>query len=262
MIGAAIVSLVSIGISCSDPAVGVPPADWKLSPFYKKHVDLDGLPIVSSDKVPDAALVEAWKIGREMLKNLPEARKAMIGLKVRIAIMSKDEQTLDIPEHSDLQKAFPETDWNKRARGLGATRQRPAISAGEENLLQYREDRYRGESIFIHEFAHAIFDMGIAEVDKEARRKLRETFENAKAKGRWEKTYAMTNPSEYWAEGVQSYFDCNRTADPPNGVHNHVGNRDQLKSYDPELYDLIELYFKTGWRWTRQTSKLEEKIQH
>lgn len=246
----------------SDPKVGTPPSDWKLDAFYKKHVDLDGLPIVSSEKVPDAALIEAWKIGREMLKNLPDARKAMIGLKVRIAIMSKDEQTLDIPEHSDLQKAFPQTDWNRRARGLGATRQRPAISAGEENLLRYAEDRYRGESIFIHEFAHATFDMGIAEVDREARRKLRETFENAKSKGRWEKTYAMSNASEYWAEGVQSYFDCNRTAEPPNGVHNHVGNREQLKAYDPELHALIDGYFKTEWRWTKQPSKSEEKIQH
>ena len=108
--------LALVYFGADEPKVTVPPKAWNLSPFYRKHIDLDGLPIVSSEKVPDAALIEAWRIGKEMLRNLPEARAAMIRNKVRIAIMSKDEQTLDIPEHSDLQRAFPETDWNKRAR--------------------------------------------------------------------------------------------------------------------------------------------------
>jgi hypothetical protein len=221
-----------------------------LSPFYKKHVDLDGLPVVGSDKVSDAALIEAWRIGKEMLRNLPEARKAMIRLRVRIAIMAPTEQTLDIPEHSDLQRAFPQTDWNKRARGLGATKARPAISAGEENLLGLENDRYKGESIFIHEFAHAIFEMGMVEVDSAWRGRLRECFEAAKKNGLWIKTYAAENLNEYWAEGVQSYFDSNRTAQPPNGVHNHVGTREALKAYDPRLFELIDKAFHTSWRWT------------
>jgi alpha-glucosidase len=235
--------------SAETPKVSVPPPSWNLSPFYKKGVDLDGLPIVSSDKVPDAALIEAWKIGREMLRNLSDAQAAMIKNKVRIAIMSKDEQTLDIPEHSDLQRAFPQTDWNKRARGLGATRERPAISGAEENLLGYASDRYKGESIFIHEFAHAILDMGIATVDPSFPRRVRSAFDSARKRGLWEKTYAATNASEYWAEGVQSYFDCNRTAEPANGVHNWVGTRMALQAYDPELFALIEEAFRTKWRW-------------
>lgn len=232
-----------------EPKVTTPPASWKLSPFYKKHVDLDGLPIVSSEKLPDAALTEAWRIGKEMLRHLPKARAMMIRNKVRIAIMSKDEQTLDIPEHSDLQRAFPQTDWNRRARGLGATLVRPAISAAEENLLGYAVDRYKGECIFIHEFAHAILDMGIAYVDPAFPKKLAEVFKESRNRGLWEKTYAATNVSEYWAEGVQNYFDCNRTADPPNGVHNWVGTRFALEAYDPELFKLIDGAFRTKWRW-------------
>jgi len=241
------------------PKVGAPPPSWNLSSFYKKCIDLDGLPIVGSEKVPDAALFEAWRIGKEMLRNLPDARAAMIKNKVRIAIMSKDEQTLDIPEHSDLQKAFPQTDWNKRARGLGATLERPAISAAEENLLRYADDRYKGECIFIHEFAHAILDMGIAFTDPSFPKKLSEVFKESRAKGLWEKTYAATNVSECWAEGVQSYFDCNRTADPPNGVHNWVGTRFALEAYDTELFKMIDGAFRTKWRWSVPIVKTEPK---
>lgn len=229
--------------------IGMPPADWHLSPFYKKCVMVSGLPIVSSERVPDSALVEAKRIAEEMLKNLPDATKAMIKNRVRIAIMAKDEQTLDIPEHSDLQRAFPQTDWNKRARGLGATKERPAISAAEENLLKYPEDRYRGECIFIHEFSHAIADMGVAEVDKTFTADLKSCYDNAKKTGLWTNTYAISNPSEYWAEGAQDYFDCNKTADPPNGIHNKIGTRDALKEYDPKLYALLDRVFNTPWRW-------------
>ncbi len=232
------------------PAVGKPPAAWKLDPFYEKHLDLDGLPIVGSVKVSDSALREAWRIGKEMLRHLPEAREAMIRNRVRVAIMAPTEQTLDIPEHADLQKAFPQTDWNRRARGLGATKQRPAVSGAEENLLGLLNDRYKGESIFIHEFAHAIFEMGLEEVDPKWRDELKVCFESAKKTGLWERTYARENPNEYWAEGVQSYFDANQTADPPNGIHNAVGTRPALERYDPGLFKLIDRAFRTNWRWS------------
>jgi hypothetical protein len=239
-----------IVLPLQQPALGPPPAHLGLDPFYKKYIDLDGLPIVSSEKTPDAALWEAHRIAKEMLRNLPDAREAMVRNKVRIGIMAESEVTLDIPEHRDLQKAFPDTDWNARARGLGATKQRPAITAGEENLLGYEKDRYRGESIFIHEFAHAIMDMGLVETDDSFMPRLRQAFFNAEENGLWENTYARANPSEYWAEGVQSYFDANRHADPPDGVHNHVSTREALKRYDPKLYALIDSVFSTEWRWS------------
>lgn len=245
-----LVTLLLLAWASDDPPkIGAPPPAWKLSPFYKKHIDLDGLPIVSSEKVSDAALVEAWRLAKEMLRNLPEAREAMIRNRVRVAIMAQTEQTLDIPEHSDLQKAYPQTDWNKRARGLGATKERPAISGAEENLLGLPGDRYVGESIFIHEFAHAILQMGLQEVDRKWRTRVRDCYQKAKEKGLWAKTYALENPDEYWAEGVQDYFDCNRTADPPNGIHNAIGTREALKAYDPDLFQLIDEAFRTDWRW-------------
>ena len=38
------------------------PASLGVSPFYKKYVDAQGIPVISSDKVPDAALLVARDI--------------------------------------------------------------------------------------------------------------------------------------------------------------------------------------------------------
>ena len=40
----------------------------------------------------------------------------------------------------------PKAYWDKRARGLGATPERPAVSCGEENLLNLQGDWYPGRT--------------------------------------------------------------------------------------------------------------------
>jgi hypothetical protein len=170
----------------------------------------------------------------------------MIRNKVRLAVMAYTERTTDIPEHRDLK---PKLYWNFRARGLGASRQPPAVSCAEENLLNYKGDPYSTENIMIHEFAHAIHSMGVRSVDPTFDPRLRNAFRDAMAKGLWKGTYAASNVSEYWAEGVQSWFDTNRQND---AQHNHVDTREELKAYDPALAKLVEEVFGDGpWRYVR-----------
>lgn len=60
-------------------------------------------------------------------------------------------------------------------------------------------------------------------------------------------TYAGSNRAEYWAEGVQDWFDTNRTMDHD---HNHIHTRAQLKTYDPLLAKLCEEVLGDGeWRF-------------
>ena len=73
--------------------------------------------------------------------------------------------------------------------------------------------------------------------------------EDALAAGKWGKTYAATNVEEYWAEGVQSWFNANQYSNPPNGIHNHVSNRDALREYDPGLADIIVQVFRDDWTY-------------
>ena len=102
------------------------------------------------------------------------------------------------------------------------SRRTPVVSCAEENLLNYRGDPYSTENILIHEFGHGIHGVGLASVDPTFSARLRKAYKDAMAKGLWKGTYAASNPGEYWAEAVQSWFDTNRQND---SQHNHVDTR-------------------------------------
>jgi hypothetical protein len=232
--------------------VTAPPRELGLDPFYKKYVDAGGLPVISSGQPRDEALMAAAEIVVAMLARRADLQKALIDGRVRIAVMAAGEVTTDVPEHSRLT---PKGYWDQRARGLGGTPAIPTTSCAEENLLGLAEDAYVGESILIHEFAHTIHGVGMKALDQEGAEtfdeRLKKLHERATSRGLWAKTYAATNHSEYWAEGVQSYFDCNLRADPADGVHNAVRTREELAEYDPELARLIdEVFAGNPWRWT------------
>ena len=130
-----------------------------------------------------------------------------------------------------------------------------AVSCGEENLLGYPGDPYSTENILIHEFAHGIQSMGLRTADPTFNGRLRKTFDKAIAAGLWKGSYAATNMGEYWAEGVQSWFDTNRQND---SSHNHVNTREELKEYDPGLAKLVEEVFgDTPWRYQRPRDRGE-----
>lgn len=224
----------------------------KLAPFYAQHFDVMGIPIVASAKVSPYALEEARYLIAGVLHQRPDIAKAIADARVRIAIMSPKEFTTDIPEHADLT---PREHWNLRARGLGATRARPAVSCGEENLLELKGDPYRGENILIHEFAHVIHQIGLRAVDRTFDARLKKAYDEALANGLWKGTYAATNHSEYWAEGVQSWFDCNQR---PNPSHNDVNTRAEIRAYDAGLSKLLqEVFGDREWRYVPPTKRTD-----
>jgi len=235
------------------PKVGpVPKAvrdGWKLDAYYTKYADASGVPVVASKNVDDKALAVAADIIKKMLSGRPDLLKALATARVRIGIIGKDEQTTDLPEYVNLR---PKAEmWNTRTRGLGATPAALACSVGEENLLGLAGDRYKGESILIHEFGHTFHTMALNTVDPKFEPRLKELYAKAIKKGLWEKTYAATDYLEYWAEGVQSYFDANMPVKQPDGIHNTIATRDALKTYDPDLYNLIDTTLKSPkWKWT------------
>jgi hypothetical protein len=249
LVAATITSAKAQSAVQSDCSVTAPPDRLGLDPFYKKYCVGAGVPIVSSQNVPDAALRMAAEIVRQMLAVMPAVRDKLVAAGVRVAIIGEHEVTTDIPEYKPLLRKFPGVNYDQATRGIGATEAIPVSSGAEENLLCYRTDRYRGENTFVHEFSHTIKRLGIQTIDREFRVRVQQAYEHARAAGLWANTYSMANPEEYWAEGVQSYFDANRRVDPPNGIHNAVNTRVKLKDYDPELFGLIDRAFGgTPWR--------------
>lgn len=227
------------------PAIKVttPPDSLNLDPFYKKYVDVNGIPLVSSWRVPDSCYVAAHRTLYAMTSMLsPEIRNAMVKAHARVGIMARYEGTTDIPEHHELINDTT-LNWNLRARGLGGTIEEPLTTCAEENILAYQIDKYHAEDILIHEFSHAIHLIGIIQVDTDINDRLEKLLASAKEKGLWKNTYAETNIAEYFAEGVQSWFNVNAEMPHPDGKHNWVNTREELKEYDPDLYNLLAEYF-------------------
>lgn len=231
--------------------------NFSLQPFYQKALVIEAFPILASENVPDAALQEAAHVFRSMLKNRPDIFRELGKNRIRFSIMAINERTCDIPEHSDLT---PSTFWNRRARGLGSTPQRPAVSCGTENLLANPGDPYATESISVHEFAHAIHDTALSTLDPTFDQRLKKTFESAMKRGLWAEKYAASNRQEYWAEAVQSWFGTNREDDHD---HNHVNTRAELIAYDPAIAKLCqEVFGENSWVYLKPTHPSRKKEPH
>lgn len=232
-------------------------ASLDLDTFYRKYLDVSGLPVIGSSKVSDAALREAAWIVRKMIGERADILEAMARNKTRLVVMAHDEYTTDVPEHSHLESRVY---WDRRARGLGATPSAPAVSCAEENLLCFPGDPYSTENICIHEFAHAIHAMGMKDVDPTFDARLEKAYAAAMAAGLWKDTYAATNKDEYWAEAVQSWFDDNRQND---ALHNHVDTRAELEAHDPALAALCEEVFGDGaWRYRKPMLRAAAEREH
>lgn len=210
--------------------------------FYKKYIDVKGMPVVAAGVVDDLALQRTHEIVTRMLAGRPDIIQRMVDTKMYLIVMGRDQVYTDMPEYRNHPNpAFQ----NERVRGTGG---RPT-SFGEENVLSLPLDRYDDESIGVHEFCHTI-DSALGSIDQGWWERKKRVYESAMAKGLWKLSYAASNPGEYWAEICQCYFDCNRVN---NWNHGPIGTREQLKAYDPEGYELVRTVFNLSpeqdWRY-------------
>jgi hypothetical protein len=230
--------------------------------FYTQVVRAHGYPICASAKVNPYALKEAAYLADLMLAKRSDVRAAMIASGSRLCILAYDEYTTDQPEWAWLGKV-PERGFegisikdyrDARARGMGGSATDPFCSCAEENLLAYEGDPYSTECIFIHEFAHNIHLRGLSNVDATFDKRLKAAFDAAMKAGLWKGKYASVNHHEYFAEGVQSWFDNNREDDHD---HNHVNTRAELLTYDPGLAALCrEVFGDTELKYTKPITRL------
>lgn len=231
-----------------------PPAHLGLDSFYKKYVDAHGIPVLSSEKVPDPALLMARDIVQFMLSDRPDLRKELIRKKWKVAIMAETELTYDIPEHRKFrllpkiedERLTPEQKanynkpggvgtmtgeqyWNGRGRGFGGEPDgENTTSCAEENLLGYPGTRYFGQPLLLHEFSHGIMRGAIYTVDPEYRKAVEDAYASAKSKGlKSALGYNGNNFNEYWAGGVEYYTFADEQA------------RVTLRETDPRLYELV-----------------------
>lgn len=225
-----------------------PESSANLSAFYAKSLSVRGLRVLGSAHVSDAAVTQACILVAHLQPLDPTIWDAMVARGLRVAVIAPDEVLTQIPEYADLYTAFPTRDWDSM-RGVGATGERPVSSVGEENLLCESGDRFAGEFLLPQTFSHGLRALGISPTEPAFPKRLDDAYTQAIAAGLWTDTFAAANVAQYFAEGVQDWLDANGEAVPPDGTHNQINTRAELKTYDPALARIIQDYLPDdAWR--------------
>jgi hypothetical protein len=142
-----------------------------------------------------------------------------------------------------------------------------------QDVLSGPGDRQDGENMLLRRLAVALYlvtgfrpidegfdrrpkqqyELRVTRIDVRFDRKLKELYDRAIERGLWRNTRAARNRIEYWAEGVQSWFDGNAQSAEADGQHNQVNTREELEAYDPDLARFIAEVFlhsqRVDWRW-------------
>src|SRR5258708_17766073 len=153
--------------------------------FYKKCLDVKGMPVAASAEVADAALQRTYSIVTHLLAGRPDILEAMVKNRMYLIIIGKDQVYTDMPEYRNHPNPAYQ---NERVRGTGGK----PTSFGEENLLSLPIDRYDDESIALHEFCHTI-DSTLRSIDPAWSERLNAVYRNSMKKGLWKNSYAASN---------------------------------------------------------------------
>lgn len=222
----------SDNLSCTIIAV---PAGVGLSSYYTKYINCSGIPVIGSAAVPDEALLIASETIEFMLTDLGNVRAKLISEGNYIALYPEGGGIADLPEDffiggPNATGAYSYTDTVK------------AIASDTASLLCNPDIGYA--HTLVHEIGHMI-DLGalrLLESDFTSTQTSR--YNQAIASGKWNNTYASTNPLEWLAEGIAIWYGVNNIGpEGGNGDANNIGTRAQLQAYDPGLYNLINTYY-------------------
>ena len=207
---------------------------FELDPYYQQWINIRGFPVLASAEVSPYALKEVAWIIYQMIGHRPDVLKIMAERTVRFVIVPHNKHTSDMPESNTGRLSFF---WDVRHRAVHC-KGCPITSKAEESLL--------GKSASpIHNFGHLFQDWGFTGIDPTFNNRVRVLYNMAISEGLYQNRYAGTNIVEYWAEGVDSWFD---DADPNWNV---APTRSALKKYDPRLAELMTEVFGDGdWRYT------------
>jgi hypothetical protein len=251
------------------PSVMPPPAKFKIDPYYTKFTFAREFTVLGSSQVSDDALLAANGIIRKMFAYRHDILKAMIAAGARLVVLGRKEKLSDLPELKDAKSQTRAED----VRYLEYTPDLRLLVVPEENVLGMKEEPFAGKCMVISLFAKALYhvtalrpvipnfeqernrqqyELRVKRLDIEFDQKLAKLYDDAMSKGLWKGTAAARNRVEYWAAGVEAYFDAAGEGQPPDLALGPVTTREALKAYDAGLYALVnETMAYTGhvdWR--------------
>ena len=241
----------------TQPSVIAPPGQLKIDPYYTKFTYAREFPVLGSKHVRDEALLAANDTIRKMFAYRHDILKAMIADGARLIVLGRNEKLSDLPEFRDarMQPGFDD------ARYLDYTPSLKRMVVAEEDVLRLPNAPLAGKDAVVSVFARGLYqvaglrpvlpdfdkqrnrqqyELRVKRLDIEFDRRLVKRFDEARASGLWRGTTAARDRGEYWAAGVEAYFDAAGPGQPPHGADRPITTREALKAYDPALYALVD----------------------
>ena len=202
------------------PTVGVDGCTIEAPPAplarFDKYCSAGGVGVVGSEAVSDFAVKRAWNQITNMLAAHPTVRQRMA--------QAGAHHQVDAASESPQSPRYRSTTRHSRAP--------------EANLLCYFDSFPRNYSFLVHEFAHAIYDAGLSDAE---RQEVTAAYNAAMGAGLWENKYARNSDKEYWAEAVEAYF---------SGATQGINfNHEEMAEHDSRIYAMLLRYLPAnGWR--------------
>jgi hypothetical protein len=250
------------------PSVIPPPDKFKIDPYYTKFTYAREFPVLGSKQVQDEALLRANDIIRKLFAYRHDILKAMIADGARLIVLGRQEKLSDLPEFKEArsQPGFDEVRYLEYAPQL------KRMVVPEENVLGLPDEPFAGKGLVVSVFAKGLYhvtglrpedpdfdkrrgkqqyELRVKRLDVEFDQKLEKLHDAAVSKGLWKGTAAARNRVEYWAAGVEAYFDAAGAGPPPHLADRPISTREALKAYDPDLYALVDetMAYKEHMDW-------------
>ena len=237
------------------PAVIAPPAKLKIDPYYTKFTFSREFPVLGSKQVSDDALLRANDTIRKMFAYRHDVLKAMIADGARLVVLGETEKLSDLPEFKD------DTDRSDLVRYFDYSPTLKLMVVPEENVLGRPGEPFAGKDMVVSVFAKGMYrvaglrpvdpefekqrnrqqyELRVKRLDLELDKKVAALHEAASKLKLWAGTAAARDRFEYWAAGVEAYFDAAGSGVAPNGADRPIATREALKAYDPDLYTLVD----------------------
>jgi hypothetical protein len=256
------------------PSVTAPPDKFKIDPYYTKFTWAREFIVLGSKHVNDEALLKANDIIRKMFAYRHDILKAMIADGARLIVLGGDEKLSDLPEFKEAKErpGFDEVRYWEYTPSL------KRMVVPEENVLGLAGEPFAGKCIVVSLFAKGLYqvaglrpidpdferrrgkqqyELRVKRLDTEFDQRLGKLYDEAMSKGLWKGAAAARNRVEYWAAGVEAYFDAAGAGTPSHGADRPITTREALKAYDPNLFALVDetMAYKehVDWRFQRYT---------
>jgi hypothetical protein len=249
------------------PSVIAPPAKYKFDAYYTKFTFAREFPVLGSKRVGDEALLAANDTVRKMFAYRHDVLKALIADGARLVVLGRDEKLSELPEFKDAKNA--ELDL---VRYLDYSPALKLMVVPEENVLRLPKEPFAGKCMTVSVFAKGLYrgaglrpvdpefenrrakqqyELHVKRLDVEFDKKVTALFDAATENKLWRGTAAARDRFEYWAAGVEAYFDATGSGTAPNGADRPITTRETLKAYDPDLYALVAetMAFKERVDW-------------